>query len=205
MVDPVGRSGGIVIWWMDAVNLQAIKHNRFSITAVVSRDTQQPWTLSIVYTSTVDSTRAMQWKYLEHRSQFWPGWWVLVGDFNDILYASKKSGGVSKQGWRLRNFNSLMARCNSLDIGFKGYPFTWNNHRDGPANIQEMLDRALATQEWCSAFPHAKLSNLPVAGSDHHALLLELHPLFSLTKRQFHFDARWNLDNKYAKIIANNW
>ncbi|XP_059658320.1 uncharacterized protein LOC132304584 [Cornus florida] len=66
---------------------------------------------------------------------------------------TEKKGGLAKPCWVLRNFKSLIDDCQLSDIGFDGYPFTWCNQHDGEANVQERLDRALATETGALLFP----------------------------------------------------
>lgn len=38
--------------------------------------------------------------------------------------------------------------CKLEDLGFIGHPFTWSNNRGGNENLQERLDRFVATNAW---------------------------------------------------------
>ncbi|XP_059629897.1 uncharacterized protein LOC132272834 [Cornus florida] len=127
-----------------------------------------------------------------------------------LLYASsvdrdQAHGGRARSQWQLQSFCTVIDRCALMDLGYQGFPFTWSNQRDGSANIQERLDRALVTKEWLSVFPRATLSHFSVIGSNHYALLLTLVPERRARKRQFHFDARWTLSDDSRQIIDSAW
>lgn len=78
-----------------------------------------------------------------------------------------------------------------IDIGYVGYPFTWNNKRGGRANIRMRLDRAIVNPRWRSDFSLGALHHLPPGGvqttvqffSDLGPLILEVFPdsVFILT------------------------
>lgn len=61
-----------------------------------------------------------------------------------------------------------------MDLGFRGDPYTWTNNHMGQDNIQERLDRAIATQHWRTSNPHAVVTHLPWIASDHAPILLQV-------------------------------
>ncbi|KAK2969707.1 hypothetical protein RJ640_004213 [Escallonia rubra] len=77
------------------------------------------------------------------------GWRKLVG----LIYLVETSGEL-------------------LDLSFVGYPFTWNNHRHGNANIRMHLDRAFANPARRINFSTVLLHHLKPGGSDHVPILL---------------------------------
>ena len=49
-------------------------------------------------------------------------------------------------------FREALENCQLEDLGYKGYPYTWNNKRPGDANTKMRLDRAVATKPWRDKF-----------------------------------------------------
>ncbi|CAL8994798.1 unnamed protein product [Prunus brigantina] len=102
-----------------------------------------------------------------------------MGDFNDILDASEKVGGVTRTVRSMLDFRTFGTNNKLLDLGFMGYPLTWRNRRlDG--GIQERLDRGLATNQWIYLYLDAKIHHLMVAGSNHVMLLLQTQDVGNL-------------------------
>ena len=44
-------------------------------------------------------------------------------------------------------FREAVQACNLVDMGYKGYPFTWSNRRYGQHFIKERLDRLLCSND----------------------------------------------------------
>ena len=52
-----------------------------------------------------------------------------------------------------------MNEVNLLDIGMKGFPFTWERGRGTDAHVEERLDRVLCTRGWWQLFPQVEVFN----------------------------------------------
>lgn len=68
--------------------------------------------------------------------------WLCVDDFNEIMHLNEKSGGNDKNVGIISYFREAAYKCNLVDVGCKGRPFTWSNRQFGPHNIEKRLDRA---------------------------------------------------------------
>ncbi|OVA01550.1 hypothetical protein BVC80_4015g2 [Macleaya cordata] len=73
--------------------------------------------------------------------------WVILADLNTILEPSKKLGGRKMLDADDLFIKSVLNDIGLTDLGFKGPPFTWSNHRQGLAHIQVRLDRAMANND----------------------------------------------------------
>ena len=51
--------------------------------------------------------------------------WVVLGDFNEILYPSEKEGGMARPLGMMREFRECLMDCRLEDLGYKGDLFTW--------------------------------------------------------------------------------
>lgn len=66
--------------------------------------------------------------------------WLLVGDFNAIGSQKEKHGGQPFACFSKYGLSSFISDYGLVDLGFNGNPFTWNNGRQGAANIRKRLD-----------------------------------------------------------------
>ncbi|KAL0283170.1 UNVERIFIED_CONTAM: hypothetical protein Sangu_2906600 [Sesamum angustifolium] len=101
---------------------------------------------------------------------------------------------VLRPNWHMRNFRKALADCELHDIGFTGDPFTWSNRHTYPHTVSERLDRACTNFDWSQLFPDASVSHIPVACSDHKALLIQLCDRPVQTQqwsRPWRFEAAW--------------
>nr|POF04317.1 hypothetical protein CFP56_16374 [Quercus suber] len=97
--------------------------------------------------------------------------------------------------------------CGLKDIGFVGPSFTWLYQRSDGVQIRERLDRALATAEWVSLFPAAKLHHLTSAASNHSPLLLRFtrKVMKKRGKKLFRFKSMWLKDPRCEEVVLEAW
>lgn len=70
---------------------------------------------------------------------------LAIGDFNDVISSTEKSGGRSIYRNRVNAYKDMVDDCGFIDLGFTGSHFTWLNKRQGPGLIKQRLDRAWAS------------------------------------------------------------
>ncbi|KAH7833000.1 hypothetical protein Vadar_002245 [Vaccinium darrowii] len=130
---------------------------------------------------------------------------VVWGDFNDILSSEEKRGGLQHAMWSFSRFQSLLDECDLVDLGFRGYPFTWRNNRRGSDFIESRLDRVLASSPWNLHYHQAVVEHLECVGSDHKALLLRTSSVIKKRVTPFRFDARWFEYEEVRQIVQTQW
>ncbi|KAA3488305.1 reverse transcriptase [Gossypium australe] len=128
--------------------------------------------------------------------------WFVCRDFNEIIYGFEKKGGLSRDEGRMELFRRTLEVCQLIDIGYSGTWFTWERGNLPETNIQERLDRGIATVGWISMFPEVKVQHLVHSFSDHCPLLINtkmgedrndegrdtkvLHEMEDVTRSYFH-------------------
>ena len=74
----------------------------------------------------------------------------------------------------MANFAECMSDFVLADLVYSGYPFTWDNKRDGSDNIQVRLDRATCNAKFAQLFPEAVVVHVMTEQSDHQALVIKV-------------------------------
>lgn len=142
------------------------------LNVVVRYRNQQPWLLSGIYASPNAVNRKALWEYLIEMGRVVKLPWMLVGDFNQIMFESEKKGGRPANQNQIEQLNEVVNRCELYDLGFTSPKFTWSNLRQGKENVQERLDRAICNYRWMRLFPNSHIWHLPRSRSDHNPILV---------------------------------
>ncbi|XP_074265828.1 uncharacterized protein LOC141588279 [Silene latifolia] len=115
--------------------------------------------------------------------------WVVIGDFNEILFEHKKSGGTIKEQPVMDVFREAIDECGLIAIGYRGNPFPWWNRRGDSEAIYERLDRALVTPYFINHCPTIMLNHLDFDKSDHALIKLDLYKPQKIAKtKKFRFE-----------------
>ena len=101
----------------------------------------------------------------------------------------------------------MLADCGLIDLGFVGLPFTYDNGREGNANVKLRLDRAVADSSWRDLFSATTLHHLVSSRSDHCPLMLEIKKESSERHkpRIFHYEIMWERLESLALEIKEAW
>ncbi|OMO54212.1 Endonuclease/exonuclease/phosphatase [Corchorus olitorius] len=111
--------------------------------------------------------------------------WCCMGEFNAISSQAEKRGGRPIDEHQAYLFNSFIQHCNLMEVEIQGGAFSWSNNRTEEDNIQERLDKILATVEWSDFFNNAQGWYEPNIASDHNPVFLSLDKIKGSKKRDF--------------------
>ncbi|KAL5823208.1 hypothetical protein ACOSQ4_021108 [Xanthoceras sorbifolium] len=195
VVECVGRSGGLVLFWSNQLDINLLSFSLFHIDVSVSVARASPWRFTGFYGSPEVSQRHNAWLLLKRLCGMSSLPWICGGDFNEILMDCEKDGGLPKQRRLLLNFREALDACGLQDLGFEGPLFTWCNGRVGNAFVQERLDRYVCSRDWLSLFPASYVQHLDFWKSDHRPILLHIAVQGSVLRCSASL-GRWNSLNR---------
>lgn len=127
----------------------------------------------------------------------------MTGDFNDIASSKEKTGGGMKEPRCIKNFLEMMSNARLKTLASKGLAYTWTNKRDDEA--RERIDRVLVNMDWIETFPNSVVQNLPLLGSDHSPMLLQLDVQERKARKAFKFELNWAEEKGCGDVVKNNW
>nr|GEW80846.1 RNA-directed DNA polymerase, eukaryota [Tanacetum cinerariifolium] len=79
--------------------------------------------------STQDMPRKIQlWAYMTEIINRWHGEVVVMGDFNEVRFASKRHGSTFYASYAVE-FNMFITNSHLIDVPLGGYSFTWEHDR----------------------------------------------------------------------------
>ncbi|XP_075633957.1 uncharacterized protein LOC142606505 [Castanea sativa] len=205
-VSSIGKSGGLALFWKAGVTVMVQLYSQTHIDALVDGGADVGWWhFTGFYGNLNTSKRPKSWAKLKYLKGTLTLPWLTIGDFNEIIEASEKKGGSDRPRQQMLNFIETINACGLHDLGYNGPKFTWNYERADGGRIRERLDRALATPEWLSLFPLAKLYHLSSSVSDHVPLVLCMaqKPRGTRHKKPFCFVSMWLKDQRSSLDVWN--
>lgn len=174
-VDSNGRSGGLALFWHESlyVEIKAMNERYIDVYVRVSQD-EPIWHLTCVYGEPRTENQHLMWSLLCDIKQRSDLPWMVMGDFNEALRQFEHASQNLISERHMQTSRNVLHDCDLKDLGFEGYPFTYNNRRDGRRNVRVRLDRAVANDSWRDLFSAAAVTHLISPCSDHCPILVQL-------------------------------
>ncbi|KAH7845104.1 hypothetical protein Vadar_021447 [Vaccinium darrowii] len=206
-VEPIGIGGGLSLLWKHDIDVEILEKQHSFLEATVKDGRGfHSWRVFFLHAPAGGYVeRKAFWQVLRDKVSRVRQNCMLLGDFNAITSNDEKYGGSNKEEWELRDFRAFISESQLIDMGYVGYPFTWNNKRQGRNNIRERLDRALINSSWRLKYPTGVLHHLRPMGSDHCPILVDSDGGISKPRQRFVFDRRWSKDENCQEIITKAW
>jgi hypothetical protein len=128
-----------------------------------------------------------------------------MGDFNEVVSQDEQLRGNPRKYSKMTAFRECLLDCGLTDLGYKGYPYTWNNRRSGEDNVQVRLDRGTATTPFLALFPNTQIEHIMTEESDHLALLAHISAEDDSSIRGDHrgfvYEEMWTKHENYDNMV----
>lgn len=205
-VDRVGRSGGLAILWKNNFHCEITSYSRNHIDLNVLDNGSAGWRLTCFYGFPERERRSDSWQFIHQLASRSSLPWCIMGDFNDLLYATDKQGRIEHPQSLFTGFHNTIEECQLIEIDLNGGNFTREKSRGTSNWVRERLDRASATQSWWSKFPLCYLKVFQVSRSDHDPIILELMKVDILRKNfRFRFENIWLKEPNFVTEVKDFW
>lgn len=192
--------------WKPTVSCRVDNHSQNHIDVIMLKNSMPDWQLTCYYGFPERSRRREAWdfiRYLAGRSQI-P--WCIIGDFNDMLYATDKDGKCDHPQYLMNGFSLAIEDTNLVEVLLTGGKFTWEKGKGTSNWVRERLDRAFANDDWWHLFPLCKLTVHHTICSDHEPIVLDLCNV-QVTKKQFRFkfENTWLREPEFHNEVKEHW
>ena len=206
-VDPVGRSGGLALYYNNDYQVKVLysSNRMIDVEAVALGKTIF---LTFVYGDPVPDLREQVWERLTRYGLARSEPWFIIGDLNEITGNHEKEGGSLRSAASFVPFNNMIRNTGLLEFPAKGNKLSWRGRRGkgkGAVTVRCRLDRALANEEWHTLFPCSHTEYLNMVASDHRPLVAYLEDKIVRRRGQFRFDKRWVGKEGLMESITMDW
>jgi hypothetical protein len=198
-----GRSGGVILLWKRELQIQQIFCAPKYIDVKVIETPERIWRLTGMYGEPRWEDKFKTWDKIRELNGNSNLPWVLIGDFNEILFSHEKEGGMARPHGYMQAFRDVLSDCELEDLGFVGDAFTWKRGR-----IRERLDRVIANGAWINLHPGAMLRHLGYIRSDHRPILLDTEYQSGVGRQQSgprRFEAKWLHEKGFREVVEQAW
>jgi hypothetical protein len=87
-----GRSGGLVLLWNNDINVTSKEVEQNFIDIRINEHGEAGWRFTGFYGEPSSDRKHLSWDYIRSLHAEFDLPWIMVGDFNEILYSNEKKG-----------------------------------------------------------------------------------------------------------------
>ncbi|XP_062013995.1 uncharacterized protein LOC133730414 [Rosa rugosa] len=205
-----GARGGLCFLWRSSIAVSYISSSFYFLNVMVTWEDGKKSRVTGFYGHPETAQRESSWDLLRLLKGEPNTPWLCCGDFNEILDFTEKTGFVIRSQRQIDAFRRAIEDCGLYEFAFTGFEFTWDNRREGEANVKERLDRGFGNlpliQQWGGLSCH----HLVALTSDHNPILIEEDPPFNSREvrrrgRRFLFEEVWLTHEDCGIIVEGTW
>ena len=206
-VDPVGRSGGLALFYNNEYQVKVLYSSNRMIDVEAEALGKKVY-LTFVYGDPVQEMREQVWERLTRYGLTRSEPWFIIGDLNEIRGNHEKDGGSIRSADSFILFNNMIRNSGLLEFPARGNKFSWQGRRrkgKGAVMVRCRLDRALKNEESHTLFPCSFTEYLGMVASDHRPVVAYLDDKVPRRKGQSRFDKRWIGQEGLLDSITMGW
>ncbi|PPS03655.1 hypothetical protein GOBAR_AA17005 [Gossypium barbadense] len=134
--------------WKEEVGITLKSFSNPHIDVVIKEELEEKiWRFTGFYGAPVEGLRKDSWNLIRHLEKECDLPWVMMGDFNKIMFSFEKKGGCVQDERQMSTFREVLQECDLSNLGFSGQWFTWEKGRLPSNNIREKHDRGMANKK----------------------------------------------------------
>ncbi|KAJ6973799.1 hypothetical protein NC653_033969 [Populus alba x Populus x berolinensis] len=198
-VDAANTARILVFWNPATVKVDLIASSaqglHISVRSLIS---QYNFLISFVYGFNTISARRALWEDLRRWNSSSP--WMILGDFNSVLYPSDKHNGGAVTPYETSDFRDCCSDLGLHDVNYSGCQFSWTN-----GSVWCKLDRVLVNPSWPSLqrLTRVHFGN-PGAFTDHSAAEVRID-LAVQGRQNFKFLNMWASHASFSEVVSSHW
>ncbi|XP_019197153.1 PREDICTED: uncharacterized protein LOC109191020 [Ipomoea nil] len=140
-VDSVRNGGGLALLWRRNNTATLLGYSKNHVDIEVRMSSGETWRMTCFYGFPKSSQRRESWELLKSLVGKSPLPWVVIGDFNDLLFQHEKRGTNPHPDNFLRGFSEAVDDCGLRQLPMRGYQFTWEKYSGTDHWLEERLDK----------------------------------------------------------------
>ncbi|KAJ9539059.1 hypothetical protein OSB04_031792 [Centaurea solstitialis] len=197
----------LLAWDVSLMDVSVVEmHEQYLNCSVHIRGCNRPIQCTFAYGANTATQRRLLWSGMrKFKVCMGDQPWVVMGDFNVMLFPHDALGGISKRNGDMVDFFECLQDVELFDVVYSGIQYTWCQKPKEESGIRRKLDRVLANVTFTSIFQDARVRFMPRGISDHCPSILSFKGGIGKRKFGFRFDNFLVEHPRFLQIVKDAW